>query len=172
MKKVILVALLLAICGALDNSALAQQPVIPRYVVTYWRSTTINIRSGTVVTVLNQALGATCNVEVEWNFLSNDPAGVSGPLLLRPGQAVNFCSRSLSPTITGCTGGGVSVPPLNGAGGQNQGTAIVSSDSRDECGTIAVEARVYYITGAGATEALSAISNSKVVVTEEGNRGD
>jgi hypothetical protein len=172
MKKVILVTLLLAICGALDNSALAQEVTVPRYLVTYWRSlTNLNIRSGTVVTVVNQSLGTTCNVKVEWVSSSNTHAGMSGPLQLSPGEAVNFCSRSLSPTSTGCTGGGVSVPALNG-GTINQGTAVVSSSSEFECSLIAVEARVYYTTGAGATEAVSAISNSKVVFAGEGNLGD
>jgi hypothetical protein len=170
MKKVILVTLLLAICGALDNSALAQE--VPRYLVTYWRSlTNSNIRSATVVTVVNQSLSTDCHVQVEWVSSFNTHAGMSGPLPLPHGEAVHFCSRNL-PNIPSCSSGGVSVPALNGAGGQNQGTAIVSSSSEFECGLIAVEARVYYTTGAGATEAVSAISNSKVVFAGDGNLGD
>jgi hypothetical protein len=175
MKKVILCALVLAVNGVLVNSVLAQE--VPRYLVTYWRSlTNLNIRSGTVVTVVNQSLSATCNVQVEWVLSfpvnGNTHAGMSGPLPLGPGQAAHFCSRNLAPNIPGCTNGGVSVPALNGAGGENQGKAIVSSSNTPaDCRLLGVEARVYYTTG-GNDATISAISNSKIVFAGEGNLGD
>jgi hypothetical protein len=175
MKKIILVTLVLGVCGVLHNSVLAQEQLDSRYLITYWRSlTNLAIRSGTVVTVVNQSSDI-CNVQVEW-FLSGQqfsatPAGVSGPLEVSPGGAVHFCSRNLSPNIPGCTGGGVSVPALTGAGGDNQGKAIVSSTAKFPCSLIGVDARVYFTTGVNDT-AISAISNSKIVFAGEGNLGD
>ena len=170
MKKVMLVTLVLAVCGVLHNSVLAQEA---RYLVTYVSSSTDTaIRSATVVTVVNQS-DRNCGVKVEW-FVSPNPAT---PVCIRNfvvdrGEAVQFCSRPLPDSITAdCNNCPTGTAPLTS---QNQGKAIVSSTEGPECSRIAVEARVYYTTGSekeGDT-AISAISNSKIVFVGEGNLGD
>ena len=79
MKKVILFALILTICGVLHNSVLAQENPedgsdanvaiypedyegVPRYVVTFIKSSSNTlIRSATAVTVINQSIASvTC----------------------------------------------------------------------------------------------------------------
>jgi len=168
MKKVILFALILAVCGVLHNSVLAQER--PRYLVTYVRSAAQDsiIRSATVVTVVNQSSFQSCDVRVEWFR-----AGASAPLCtematMQPGAANQFCTRPLGGLITVC-----SDPCQPQIAGVFQGTAIVSSSDVFECSLIAVDARVYYTTGTGNTDtAVSAISNSKVVFFGEGNLGD
>jgi hypothetical protein len=176
MKRVVLFALVLTVCGVLHNSALAAD----RYLVTYWRSLTgPEIRSTTVVTVVNQS-SSVCNVQVEWfpSAASATPVGTSGPLVVDPTEAVQFCSRNLRDTIVSCSSGGVSIPPLTGttpegANQPNQGKAIVSSSDSSECSLLGVEARVYYTTGSDPPDtAISAISNSKIVFIDEGNLGD
>jgi hypothetical protein len=168
MKKVMLVTLVLAVCGVLHNSVLAQEA---RYLVTYVSSSTHTaIRSATVVTVVNQSDRA-CGVEVEW-FVSPNPATpvCTRNILVDPGQAVQFCSRPLPNSITADCEVCLDQPLTS----QNQGKAIVSSSIGFPCSLIAVEARVYYTTGSekeGDT-AISAISNSKVVFFGEGNLGD
>jgi hypothetical protein len=173
MKKVMLVTLVLAVCGVLHNSVLAQE-TDRRYLVTYVSSSTnVEIRSATVVTVVNQS-SSTCNVQVEWFVFPLQ----DGALIRRcidvamgvvPGEAVQFCSRTLPNSIAICSQ--TCEPPL--ATLQHQGKAIVSSSEGFECSRLGVEARVYYTTGvAGAETAISAISNSKIVFFGEGNLGD
>jgi hypothetical protein len=66
MKKVILCAVVLAANGVLVNSVLAQEVVVPRYLVTYTRSQNAGpIRAATAVTVTNQS-SESCAVQVEW----------------------------------------------------------------------------------------------------------
>jgi hypothetical protein len=169
MKKVMLVTLVVAVCGVLHNSVLAQEE---RYLVTYVRSSTnTTIRSATVVTVVNQSKRS-CDVQVEW-FPASDPNNpvCTIPLTpMNPGTARQFCSRAFAGnqpgSLTGCTD--TCGPQLIA---QYQGKAIVSSSAEDGCDRIAVEARVYYTTGAQ-DAALLAISNSKVVFVDEGNLGD
>ena len=174
MKKVILVVFVLAICGVLHNSALTQQ-LDSRYLVTYWRSLTGNqIRAVTAVTVVNQS-DSVCNVQVEWFRSAGPHVNFSGPQPLNPGEALQFCSRSVGALITNCPQRGIAAPPLpTDAANTNQGTAIVSSTDSPACRNIAVDARVYQTTGtntAGDT-AISAISSSKIVFVDEGNLGD
>jgi len=85
MKKVILCALVLAVCEVLLNSVLAQENPnefegVPRYVVTYISSQTgKGIRSATVVTVINQSQ-SDCGVQVAWyqgDFQPNKSLGTS-----------------------------------------------------------------------------------------------
>jgi hypothetical protein len=162
MKKVILCAFVLAVHGVLLNSVLAQE--MQRYVVTYIRSQTgEGIRSATAVTVVNQS-NSTCTVEVEW-FTPSGTSVCTHDSFLAPGEVREFCSRPLqfeTGCIVPCT------PPLTNL---VLGKAIVSSTAVFDCSLIAVEARVYYTTGAGDT-AISAISNSKIVFAGEGNLGD
>ena len=171
MKKVMLVTLVLAVCGVLHNSVLAQEQ--RRYIVTYVRSQSdTSIRSATVVTVVNQSDQA-CNVRVEW-FLDNNPRDsvCNEDAAVSAGTARQFCSRDLPLSITRCTD--PCQPELTSSPIGNQGKAIVSSSMEFPCSLIAVEARVYDTTGSekeGDT-AISAISNSKVVFFEEGNLGD
>jgi hypothetical protein len=165
MKKVILFALVLVVCGALLTPALAQET--PRYVVTYIRSQTgEGIRSATVVTVVNQS-STGCVVEVAW-FRELTPLLGTSQLFIESGQAFQFCSRFLPDSITRCDS--VSSPELN-SDTPVQGKAIVSSSEGFDCSLLGVEARVYYTTGKHDT-AISAISNSKIVFAGEGNLGD
>src|SRR4029453_1077496 len=86
MKKVMLVTLVLAFCGVLHNSVLAQvcditSPLCQRYLVTYVSSSAIanNPRwSATAVMVVNQSFGP-CDVKVEWfsNGIGGTPASPS-----------------------------------------------------------------------------------------------
>jgi hypothetical protein len=166
MKKIILFALALAVCGVLHNSVLAQEP---RYLVTYMKSqTTDDIRSATVVTVVNQSKSTTCNVQVDW-FRSDNTNVCTLDMFVSPGLAFHFCSRPLPNSITDCSTSLVCDLTAH------QGKAIVSStmDPENECSRIAVEARVYYTTGRNPDDtAISGISNSKVVFADEGNLGD
>ena len=172
MKKVMLVTVVLAFCGALHNSVLAQEK--DRYLVTYWRSVVGNqIRSATVVTVVNQS-DRVCNVQVEWfPSAAGNPVSISGPQLISPGAAFHFCSRNVSPLITTCSPQVLADPALP-AQGISQGKAIVSSTDVVACSLIGVDARVYYTTGTNAAgdTAVTAISNSKIVFAGEGNLGD
>src|SRR5438105_3545271 len=119
MKKVILFALVLAVCGLLHNSVLAQEE---RYLVTYVRSSTLTAnRSATAVTVINQS-SRSCNVQVAWfdAFSPSIPLCMDEVPVLA-GQAVQFCSRGLPNSITTCNA--VCSPALTS---QFQGKAIVS----------------------------------------------
>ena len=182
MKKVVLFALVLAICGMLHISVLAQEnrdeisdgdvaiapedyEGVPRYLVTFIKSSSdTSIRSATVVTVVNQS-SVSCNVRVQW-FRATDPVTplCTNNRAVDPGVARQFCSRPLNSNITQCNN-------VCGPGITGQGKAIVLSTAGFDCSLIGVEARVYYTTGVGDT-AISAISNSKIVFTGEGNLGD
>ena len=169
MKKVILFALVLGVCGVLHNSALAQQEV-PRYLVTYVKSQGNQPRSATAVTVINQSSEEICNVQVEW--FRTVPVKDSVCILrdeLAPGEARQFCSRRLQ-GIVSCfpVATPANCPEL--AGNPFEGTAVVSSTNRFQCSLIAVDARVYYTTPGDAE--VSAISNPKIVFFGEGNLGD
>jgi hypothetical protein len=167
MKKGILLTLVLAVCGMLHNSVLAQEN---RYLVTYVRSSVAaGIRSATVVTVVNQSTSS-CDVQVAW-LVSPNPDCTSSLTNLEPGAVAQFCSRSLPGSLTACDMI-CNNPPL---ASQTQGKAIVSSEVG--CDRIAVDARVYYtMGGAGPSPAndttISAISNPKIVFFGEGNLGD
>lgn len=179
MKKVVLFAFVLAVCGVFHNSVLAQQ-LKQRYLVTYARSaatSTIPIRSATAVTVVNQSFKS-CPVQVQWF-----PGGIGGTTdpvctamaMVDAGTAHQFCTRPLNGLITTCNADATCSGP-EAITGVFQGAAVVSSgvkSSSDEfdCSLIGVEARVYYTTGAN-DGAISAISNSKVVFFGEGNLGD
>jgi hypothetical protein len=172
-KKVVLVALVLVVCGVLYDSVLAQEK--PRYLVTYVRSLALQNpliqRSATVVTVVNQS-SLSCDVQVEW-FAGNATSPLCTVITngVAPGAPLNFCTRPLPGSVTTCSD--ACDPPILG---NFQGKAIVSSSEGlsqgfDECSLIAVDARVYYM-ALGSDAAVSAISNSKVVFFGEGNLGD
>jgi hypothetical protein len=170
MKRVVLFAVVLAVCGVFHNLVLAQEE---RYLVTHVRSSTLTaIRSGTAVTVINQS-SRSCNVQVAWfeSFSPGIPLCME-ELPVNAGQAVQFCSRGLPNSITACNA--VCSPALTS---QFQGKAIVSSTDVSDCSLIGVDARIYYTTGGVGPSpandtAISAISNSKVVFFGEGNLGD
>jgi hypothetical protein len=177
MKKVILSALALAVCGVLPNAALAQG-LTDHYLITYYRSVTTanpgDVRSATVVTVINLNSVESCQVAVQWlpdNRFSQ--VGISGPVEVGPFASAHFCSRFVNQGITDCDR--ISEPRLTGAGIRTQGKAIVSSSTRTACDFIAVDARVYYtIAVEGGGETLAAISNPKIINLGLGfrNQGD
>jgi hypothetical protein len=171
MKKVMLVTLVLAVCGVFHSSVLAQET--ERYLVPFVKSSPqssqlTGVRSATMVTVVNQS-SVSCDVQVQWFSSTQSTALCTNMETIFPGTSKQFCIRGISTLIGSCNNNCVSQLGNNQG---IQGTAIVSSSSRFECSLIAVEARVYYTTGVGVTEAVSAISNSKVVFAGEGNLGD
>jgi hypothetical protein len=181
MKKIRLLALVLAVCVALITPVLAQEapdgssgPVssndypggVNRYLVTYMHSQTRTaIRSATVVTVTNQS-SRSCQVKIEWfvGFGPDTPVCTT-TAVVAPRVTHDFCSRNLTVDITACNS--TCDPELT----FDEGKAIVSSSEDVSCGLIGVEARVYYTTGERDT-GVSAISNPKIVRADEGNLGD
>jgi len=166
-----LVMLLLLLSGLLGELALpvaatAQVPQLQsRYLVTYMRSDAngITIRSATVVTVTNQS-GDFCDVTVLYfdGASSHNLSPLCTVTLLRlsPDVTVNFCSRDIPNSISGCNQ--TCSPPLMLA----EGRVIVSSTCRE----IGVSGRVYYMGTGDFT--VSGISDSQVVVYGAGNNGD
>lgn len=137
-------------------------PGTPRYLVTYMRSdASSTIRTATVVTVTNQS-ATRCDVTVSYfdGFSNNSSPICTVTLGIPPDWTVDFCSRVISASISGCNQ--TCSPALT----FSEGRAIVSSTCRE----IGVSSRVYY-TGAG-DATVSAISDSKVVVFGAGNSGD
>jgi hypothetical protein len=148
-----------------------------RYLVTYMNSQTQTSedgeplemnRSATVVTVTNQSSG-TCGIRIDW-FRGFDPsAACTTTFALEEQLTADFCSRDLPIQITACNA--TCDPELT----FHEGRAVVSSATQTaegpNCAAIAVSARVYYTTGED-DNALSAITDSKIVRVGEGNRGD
>lgn len=144
-------------------------PTTKRYLVTYMNSQTeAAIRSATVVTVTNQS-GRTCGVRVDWfvGFIATPVCTTT--FTLDNELTTDFCSRFLPDPITACNA--TCNPELT----FDEGRAVVSSTTTEayfpDCAKIGVSARVYYTTGAQ-DDAVSAISDSKIVRVGEGNRGD
>jgi hypothetical protein len=175
MKKVVLLALVLAVCGMLHNAVLAQD--VPRYRVTYIKSQTTgrpsDTRSATVITVVNQH-SSSCSARVEWFNQDGTSACSSAAVPLNAGEAVQFCSRTLPGGISACNNVALCRLPSN-----ISGTAVVYSSPlvvQGGCNRIAVEARVYYLgtnaAGTAGDTPVTAISNSRVVFIGEANLGD
>ena len=138
-------------------------PMMPRYLVTYMNSQTRDkIRSATVVSVTNQSQ-ATCRVAVSYfrGFTSNAAPACSTSFSISPDFTVDFCSRNLPMPITTCNS--ICSPGLD----FHEGRSIVSST----CKEIGVSSRVYYTLGDDDGE-ISAITDSKIVRVDEGNKGD
>jgi hypothetical protein len=74
---------------------------------------------------------------------------------------VDFCSRNLPGAITVCNS--ICSPELT----SDEGRAIVSAT----CEEIGVSSRVYYTSGSN-DDAVSGISDSKIVTFGSGNKGD
>jgi hypothetical protein len=150
--------------GELEEIAeLAGVPGKPRYVVTYMHSQTGSpIRSATVVSVTNQS-DRPNRVSVSYfkGFTDNSsPVGATS-FSIPPDFTVDFASRNLPAELTLCNS--VCNPELV----FDEGRAIVSS-KRPE---IAVSSRIYYTAGEKDSELL-AITDSKVVRFDQGNKGD
>jgi hypothetical protein len=173
-KKVPLFTFVLAVCGMLYNTAFAQEK--PRYRITFIKTQgdsgpAADTRSATVVTVVNQS-NASCTVRVAW-FRQNGTSVCTGSQVnVNAGGAAQICSRNLPAWISACNAGGFCptktlLDSTNGAA--LNGTAVVATS----CDLMAVEARVYY-TGNSAVgdNAVSAVSNSRVVFIGEANLGD
>ena len=137
----------------------------PRYLVTFMKSrTTDPIRTATVVSVTNQA-GHTCHIAVDW-FRGFDPNPVCTTTFdLDAGFQTDFCSRQIPDPVTSCNATCASELTFH------EGKAVVSSSAEDECKNIGVSARVYYTRG-DADDEVTAVSDSKIVRVNQGNRGD
>lgn len=137
----------------------------PRYLVTFMKSrTTDPIRTATVVSVTNQA-DYPCQVSVDW-FLGFSPTPVcTTTFSVEAGFQTDFCSRKLPEPLTTCNA--TCDPELT----FDEGKAVVRSSARHGCKDIGVSARVYYTRGS-ADDEVTAISDSKIVRFDEGNRGD
>jgi hypothetical protein len=141
----------------------ARLPHVPRYVVTYMNSQTGGrIRSATIVTVTNQSPRPNVvSVSYFKGFSPNtSPVGMT-TLVIPPDFTVDFASRNIPGELTVVNS--VCNPELV----FDEGRAIVSSRQPE----IAVSSRVYYTPGDADLELL-AITDSKVVRLDEGNKGD
>lgn len=138
-------------------------PSVPRYLITYMSSQTRGrIRSATIVSITNQS-DRINRVFVSYfrGFTNNvSPVGMSA-FAIPPDFTVDFGSRNLPVELTAVNS--VCNPELV----FDEGRAIVSSMWPE----IGVSARVYYTTGER-DEQLLAITDSKVVVFGQRNRGD
>lgn len=142
---------------------LAGLPSVARYLVTYMNSQTGGaVRSATVVTVTNQSEKPNLvSVSYFKGFSDNtSPVGVTS-FSIPPDFTVDFSSRNLPGELT--TVNSVCNPELV----FDEGRAIVSS-RRPEIG---VSSRIYYTSDERDVELL-AITDSKVVRFEQGNKGD
>ncbi|MGE5289531.1 MAG: hypothetical protein ACM3ML_20500 [Micromonosporaceae bacterium] len=141
----------------------AALPGRPRYLVTFMKSETGGrTRSATIVTVTNQAPRPNL-VTVTWfkGFTDNSSPVGTAAMIIPPDFSVDFGSRNLPGELTVVNA--IPAPELT----FDEGRAIVSSRLPE----IGVSARVYY-TGGDGDEQLLAITDSKVVVFENGNLGD
>lgn len=144
--------------------ALPGIPTTPRYLVTYMNSQTANsaMRSATVVSVTNQSRLTNRVFVTFFKGFSDDSAPVgTAAFAIPPQYTVDFASRHLPGELT--VTNAVPDPELT----FDEGRAIVSSMWPE----IGVSARVYYTAGER-DERLHAITDSKVVVYGEANRGD
>jgi hypothetical protein len=135
----------------------------PRYLVTFMKSVTaFRIRSGTVVTVTNQASRPNLvSVSYFLGFTDNtSPVGVTS-FVIPPDFSVDFATRNLPDALTATNS--VPSPELI----FDEGRAIVSS----RLPQIGVSSRIYYTVGDG-DEELLAITDSKVVRFGQANKGD
>ena len=134
----------------------------PRYLVTYMESRAAGrTRSATVVSVTNQSkIINRVFVSYFKGFSDNNsPVCVCG-YAVPPDYTVDFCSRNIPSELVTCNC--VCDPEL----GFDEGRAIVSSMWPE----IGVSSRVYY-TSEDDRQVL-AITDSKIVVFGEGNKGD
>lgn len=154
-----------AVTAADDDSQDDTGPLAARYLVTFIKSrTTDPLRSATVVSVTNQAARA-CQVSVEWVRGFEPPSACTTTVRLDPGITTDLCSRAIPEPLTTCNA--TCEPELT----FHEGRAVVRSSTKEGCGRIGVSARVYYTTGDD-DASLSAISDSKIVRSGQGNRGD
>lgn len=136
-------------------------PLVARYLVTFIKSrTTDPLRTSTVVSVTNQT-SRTCDVSVDWFQGFNPTLACTTTFSLDAGFQTDFCSRQIPEPLTTCNA--TCAPDLT----FHEGKAVVSTN----CRHIGVSARVYYTTGA-IDDAVSAISDSKIVDFGQGNVGD
>ena len=138
---------------------------VPRYRLTYMTSQSLTaIRSATVVSITNQS-GATCVTSVDWRFGLGGGAACTTTLSLGPAQTGEHCSRPLPDEIANCNA--TCSPALTAI----EGNAVIGSRNIAGCDRIAVDARIYYTTGATDT-AVSAVSHPNIVKRGVGNIGD
>ena len=146
-----------------DLADIVKFPGTPRYVVTYMNSQKGGrIQSATIVTVTNQSPRPNVVTVLWFKGLTsnNSPVGMT-VMAIPPDFSVDFASRNIPSELTVVNS--VCNPELV----FDEGRAIVGSRQRE----IAVSSRVYYTAGARDTELL-AITDSKVVRFDQGNRGD
>jgi len=139
-------------------------PNVPRYLVTYMNSQTANdaMRSATVVSVTNQSNLINRVFVTFFRGFTDDSSPIGTAAFAIPPQfTVDFASRSLPGELT--VTNAVPNPELT----FDEGRAVVSSMWPE----IGVSARVYYTAGDN-DDRLHAITDSKVIVYGERNRGD
>ncbi len=139
-------------------------PSIPRYLVTYMKSQTVNdrMRSATVVSITNQSDRINRVFVTFYKGFSDDCSPVGTAAFAIPPQfTVDFASRRLPSPLT--TTNAVPNPELT----FDEGRAVVSSMWPE----IGVSARVYYTAGDD-DERLHAITDCKVVEYGGSNQGD
>ena len=147
--------------GELDPKILPWPFIRGRYLVTYMNSNTSGRnRSATVVSVTNQSKNTNRVVVSFYKGFGSSPVG-SAAYSIPPGLTVDFGTRELPDELTAVNA--VPTPELI----YDEGRAVVSSLFPE----IAVSARVFYTSGNNDDQLLG-ISDSKVVVLGEGNKGD
>lgn len=141
-------------------------PMLPRYLVTYFKSNTspVVLRTASIVSITNQSL-VSCSVGVQWRA-GGTLASCGATLAIPPGGQVDFCTRPIAfgTTICNstCPGAGLTL---------HEGNAIVASSSTAACANIAISARTVYTTTT-TDFPISAITDAKVVRFGTGNIGD
>lgn len=137
-----------------------------RYIATYLKSNTISgFRTATVVTVTNNS-PVTCSVSVDWFAGFSTTASCTTNLSLSPGFTADFCSRSLPSGVTTCNS--TCSPEQTALEGRAQ--VASTADAAGKCAALAVENRVYYLTGTTTDTGVTAVSNSKIVRVGESNK--
>jgi hypothetical protein len=139
---------------------------VSRYVVTYFRSATVDpaLRTASVVSITNENTSS-CLVAVDWRFGVGASTACTISATLAPQTQLDFCSRTVPDGITTCNV--TCSPSLT----NNEGSARVGSATTTGCEKIAVSARTYY-TGSTTDKPVSAITDAKVVRYGFGNSGD
>jgi hypothetical protein len=137
-----------------------------RYIATYVKSnTTSGFRTATVVTVTNNS-PVTCSVSVDWFAGFSTTASCTTNISLSSGHTADFCSRSVPSGVTTCNS--TCSPEQTFLEGRAQ--VASTADAAGKCAALAVENRVYYLTGTTFDTGVAAVSNSKIIRIGESNK--
>lgn len=139
-----------------------------RYIVTYIKSnTTSGFRTASVVSVTNNS-SVTCSISVDWfaGLTGGSSGSCTTNLSVAAGNTVDFCSRNVPSGVTSCNS------TCSPAQTFLEGRAQVAStaDAAGKCAGLAVESRVYYLTGTTTDTGVAAVSNPNIIRVGESNK--